>query len=120
MVLEKPNGYLKIKNLYKAQDIFLTRECYAMEKIHGTSCHVKYWLQDGKPMITFFSGGITHNLFVSTFDKSVLLEKFAEIYIGQEIVVYGEGYGGSCQKMSDVYGKDTKFVVFDVKIGDCK
>jgi hypothetical protein len=30
-------AYLHIENLYKARDIMLFRECYAMEKIHGTS-----------------------------------------------------------------------------------
>jgi len=30
-------GYLNIDNLYKAQEVLMFRECYAMEKIHGTS-----------------------------------------------------------------------------------
>ena len=30
-------GYLHIENLYKAQDILLFRECYALEKVHGTA-----------------------------------------------------------------------------------
>ncbi len=35
-------SYLHIDNLYRSQDILLFRECYALEKIHGTSAHVAY------------------------------------------------------------------------------
>ncbi len=34
-------GYLHIDNLYKNQTIRLFRECYALEKVHGTSAHVR-------------------------------------------------------------------------------
>ena len=33
-------GYRHIDNLYKNQDILLFRECFALEKIHGTSANV--------------------------------------------------------------------------------
>src|SRR5690348_10996218 len=33
-------GYLHIGNLYKTQDLLLFRECYALEKVHGTSAHI--------------------------------------------------------------------------------
>lgn len=45
-------AYLHIENLYKARDIMLFRECYAMEKIHGTSAHVGW-----NGSLYFFSGG---------------------------------------------------------------
>lgn len=32
-------GYLHIDNLYKNRDILLFRECWALEKVHGTSAH---------------------------------------------------------------------------------
>lgn len=35
-------GYMHIENLYKNQLILLFRECYAMEKIHGTSAHLAF------------------------------------------------------------------------------
>ena len=46
-------GYLHIDNLYKAQDILNFKTCYALEKIHGTSAHLKW--DNGE--LTFFSGG---------------------------------------------------------------
>ena len=35
-------GYRHIDNLYKDQRILLFRECFALEKIHGTSAHVSW------------------------------------------------------------------------------
>ncbi len=43
-------GYLHIENLYKNIDIMQFKECYAMEKIHGTSAHVRF--KDGE--VAFF------------------------------------------------------------------
>jgi hypothetical protein len=109
-------GYMHIENLYKTQDILLFKECYALEKIHGTSAHITYKIQDGKPMISFHSGGVDHLNFVALFDKDVLMEKMKGI---DRVDVYGEAYGGKCMKMSGTYGKDLRFVVFDVRISDC-
>ena len=111
-------GYLHISNLYRpeAQDILLFRECYALEKIHGTSAHIKFTPAG----IAFFSGGVSYASFVKLFDPDVLSTLYtdAELPIDVEVTIYGEAYGGSCQKMSSVYGKDLRFVVFDVQIGD--
>lgn len=112
-------GYLHIDNLYKpsAQDILLFKECYALEKIHGTSAHIKFTPNRG---VKFFSGGTSHERFVKLFDETELERLYteAELPIDVEVIIYGEAYGGSCQKMSSVYGKDLRFVVFDVKIGE--
>ncbi len=35
-----------------------------------------------------------------------------------KMIIYGEVYGGKCQGMSGTYGKNMKFVAFEVKIGD--
>jgi len=111
-------GYLHIDNLYKNRDILLFKECYALEKIHGTSCHI---IMEVKPneitSIAFFSGGVNHNVFYALFDREAMLKKFKE-YGYSSIVVFGEGYGGKCQRMKDTYGPDLKFVAFDVKVGD--
>ena len=105
-------GYQHIDNLYKAQDILLFRECFCMEKIHGTSSHLSW--KDGQ--LTFSSGGEKHEKFVALFDQEALRTAFAER--GQtEMVVYGEAYGGKCQGMSATYGKELKFVAFEVKVG---
>ena len=106
-------GYLHIDNLYKNQDILMFKECYALEKIHGTSAHVSF--NDGK--IKFFSGGESHERFVSLFDKDDLLKKASEMGL-TDFIVYGEAYGGKQQGMRETYGDELKFVAFDVKVGD--
>lgn len=105
-------GYLHIDNLYKNQDIMLFKACYALEKIHGSSCHIAW--KDGT--VRFFSGGANHEAFVKIFDADALKRSFEEL--GQpEVVIFGEGYGGKMQGMSATYGKELKFVVFDIKVG---
>jgi len=106
-------GYLHIENLYKNQEIMLFRRCYAMEKIHGTSAHIKW--NNGE--ITFFSGGEKHSRFVELFDEEALKEQFAQLGL-MEFTIFGEAYGGSQQGQSHRYGKELKFICFDVKIGD--
>lgn len=107
-------GYMDIDNLYKNQDILMYKECYAMEKIHGTSAHISY--KDGK--INFFSGGFPYEVFVGLFDKEKLLQIFKEVSPPDRSVhIYGEFYGSKYQGMSATYGNIPKFVCFDVKIG---
>jgi hypothetical protein len=106
-------GYLHINNLYKDRAILLMRECYALEKIHGTSAHVRW--ADGQ--VHFHSGGEKRERFVALFDEAALRNAFEAI--GQPtVVVYGEAYGGSQQGMAHRYGLALKFVAFDVKIGE--
>ena len=108
-------GYLDIQNLYKEQDILLFKECYALEKIHGTCSHIM-WKEE---KMYFFSGGEPQERFEGLFNKTALTEKFAQlIEKGDRCIVYGEAYGGKQQGMSETYGKDLKFVAFDVKIGE--
>ncbi len=105
-------SYLHIDNLYKDQDILLFKECYALEKIHGTSAHLSW--KEGK--LNIFSGGSKHESFKALFPESlttILTEKFGNV---QHVVIYGEAYGGKLQGMSNTYGKELKFVVFDVTI----
>jgi len=64
-----------------------------------------------------FSGGEKASRFEALFDLNVLKAKFEELG-HPEVVVFGEAYGGSQQGMSHRYGKDLKFVAFDVKIGE--
>lgn len=61
-------AYLHIQNLYRERDILLFRECYALEKIHGTSAHVAW--RDGQ--VAFFSGSGKHARFVALFDAALL------------------------------------------------
>jgi hypothetical protein len=108
-------GYAKINNLYKDQRILLFRECWAMEKVHGTSAHVRYRKSDDNLM--FFSGGASHTEFEALFDKEALRAKFLELG-HEDVTVFGEAYGGKMQGMKDTYGPKLMFIAFDVKIGD--
>lgn len=108
-------GYLHIDNLYLNQIILLFRQCYALEKIHGSSTSIVWKFEDKR--IHFNSGGIGGDEFEKLFDKEFLKAKFMEVFPDQDVRIYGEGYGGKQQGMSKVYGKDLKFVGFDVKVG---
>jgi hypothetical protein len=108
-------GYLHINNLYRDQRIMLFRECFALEKVHGTSAHVGYSVGGG---LRFFSGGEKHDRFVALFDAAALTERFVTLSHDDDVVVYGEAYGGKQQGMSATYGPELAFIAFDVKIGD--
>ena len=106
-------GYMKIHNLYKDIRILDFKECYALEKIHGTSAHITLKNDDLK----FFSGGAKHESFVALFDEQKLKASFISLGF-PEITVYGEAHGGKMQKMSDTYGKDLRFIAFEVRVGE--
>lgn len=107
-------GYLHIDNLYRtdAQDILKDSECYALEKVHGTSSHVSW----NGSAVSLSSGGESAVNFAKLFDIEQLTEKFGEMFGGMPVVVYGEAYGGKQQGMSDTYGKELKFIAFDVML----
>jgi hypothetical protein len=106
-------GYMHINNLYKDQRILAFRECYALEKVHGTSAHVSW----NEGHLGFFAGGAKHETFVALFDAEALAAKFVEL--GHDnVVVYGEAYGGKMQGMKDTYGPELRFIAFDVMIGE--
>src|SRR5437588_791465 len=104
-------GYLHISNLYADQSVLLFKRVYALEKVHGTSAHISW---NGN--VKFFAGGSPHDRFVAFFDQEKLRNKFLELVGSDEAVIYGEAYGGKVQGMSATYGKEIKFVAFDVKI----
>lgn len=104
-------GYMHIDNLYKNTDIMLFKECYALEKIHGTSAHITF--EEGR--IKYMSGGSKHETFVKLFDEDNLLKVYKEQF-DSKVIIYGEAYGGKTQGMSNTYGKEPKFIVFDVMI----
>lgn len=114
-------SYAHIENMYRpeGQTILLFRECYALEKIHGTSAHVRW--ADGK--IWYSSGGASRVGFEGLFtdadvyeDGGWLMKAFQAL--GHDTVeVYGEAYGGKLLHQSWRYGKALRFVAFDVRIG---
>jgi len=109
-------GYLHIDNLYKSQEILLFKECYVLEKIHGTSSHIGWRFQNKQ--IHFFAGGESHEKFLALFDQTFLKAKFQEIFPDVDVTIYGEAYGGKQQGMSHTYGKELKFIGFDVQVGE--
>lgn len=110
-------SYLHLNQLYKDQTILLFHECWALEKVHGTSAHIQY--RPNQPL-TYFSGAASNDRFKTLFDEQKIIEvldKFAR----NNITVYGEAYGGggaAGQGMSDTYGKELRFIVFDIKMDD--
>ena len=107
-------GYLHIDNLYKNLDIMKFKECYALEKIHGTSAHIA-WNCETKE-IRYFAGGGKHDTFIKLFDHAYLNSIFNQGFMDVDVIIYGESYGGKQQGMSYTYGKEPKFIVFDIKI----
>ena len=108
-------GYLHVPNTYRAegQYILLFRECFALEKIHGTSAHVSW--REGQLFLS--SGGESAVNFAKLFDQPALAAKFAEL--GHEkVTIFGEAYGGKQQAQAWRYGNTLKFVAFDVRIGE--
>jgi hypothetical protein len=106
-------GYMHIDNLYKNQEILLFKECFALEKIHGTSAHVSW----KEKKTHFFAGGCSHENFLKLFDEAALIKAFESTGL-PEVTIFGEAYGGKLQGMSGTYGKELKFIAFDVKVDD--
>ena len=109
-------GYLSINNLYKDQTVMLFKQVYALEKVHGSSSHIAW----NKGVMTFFAGGAKHESFVALFDQEKLKATFTEEFgvTDYAVTIYGEVYGGKMQAMSATYGKDMKFIAFDVQVGE--
>jgi hypothetical protein len=105
---------MHIENLYKNPDIFMFKEVFCLEKLHGTSSHVSWKDEDLK----FFAGGEKHEKFISIFDVANLADRF-RILGHNDVKVFGEAYGGKCMSMKATYGDKLKFCAFDVKINDC-
>jgi hypothetical protein len=106
----------------------LLHECYALEKIHGTSAHIKSSFGE----LTLFGGCVPLSQFRACFSEEVLeqiridsTEHEVEVDDGsgnitkktkpaREFIIYGEAYGGKVQKMKSTYGDLIRFVAFDV------
>jgi len=113
-------SYMHIANLYQAQEVLLFKRIFSLEKIHGTSAHIGFRPSTG---MVFFGGGASRNSFLALFDQDKLKETFAQFFIERAwedvmLTVYGEAYGGKMQGMSATYGKELKFVAFEVRVGD--
>lgn len=135
-------GYMHIENLYKNQNVLLFKELYALEKLHGTSAHIrwtpclgaeersKFFECDVKikgqqelyasdadhGYLIAFSGGASITLFEAMLNPPELMKKLGAFT--DTVEVYGELYGGAQQKQGWRYGKELKFCAFDVKINN--
>lgn len=119
-------GYRHIDNLYKNQTILLFRECYALEKVHGTSAHITLTrvtvldpntqTESVRVDLGFFAGGASHMQFIELFDVEDLKKRFLEIG-AETMTVYGEAYGGKMQGMRTTYGDKLLFIAFEVEMG---
>ena len=102
-------GYQHIENLYKAPEIF---QCYALEKIHGTSAHLTY--QQGQLRLS--PGGEDHTRFAALFDRVTLRASLAARFTAADaVVIHGEAFGGTQQGMAATYGDALRFLPFDVR-----
>jgi hypothetical protein len=92
------------------------KECYVSEKIHGTSAHISWDVENTKK-VQLFSGGSCHQTFCNLFDVEGLTQMAHSIDV-PKWTIYGEAYGGKCQKMSATYGMGLKFVAFEARVND--
>lgn len=102
--------------MYKpnARTILLFKECYALEKIHGTSAHISW-----NKSLHFSSGSESHVNFVTLFNADDISKKLIDMgYMNRSVTIYGEAYGGKQQGMSHTYGTKLKFIAFDVCIDE--
>lgn len=107
-------GYIHLPNLYKDTAILLFRECFALEKVHGTSAHIIWHPRNG---LHLSPGGGNIEDFRALFDLDDLKQRFTRI--GKNMTVYGEFYGGyrdTGQGMVATYGEKQRFIVFDIKV----
>lgn len=110
-------GYMHIENLYKNKKILLFKQCYATEKIDGTSAHIGY-NSDTDTFDTYVGtqGFKFYEQYKTDYWKNKL-KNFCENHRTNQIVIFGEWYGGGIQG-NHFYGEEKKFIAFDIKIGD--
>jgi len=111
-------GYMNIENLYKDQRILMFKECWATEKIHGTSAWITFKGEETPQKILYHPGGAKLEEFVKLFDETFLLQKLNQIFGTKTIKIHGEHYGGKIQGMKNTYGDKHRFTIFDIKVGE--
>lgn len=106
-------SYVHLPQLYKDPSMLLFRECYALEKVHGTSAHITW--KDNQLHLS--PGAASIHAFRMCFDTEALQNKISSLGL-PEVTIYGEAYGGKMQGMSHHYGEQMRFIVFDVRYGE--
>lgn len=109
-------GYFPhMDNLYRNPDALTLpeQECYAMEKLDGTSAHIGW----KSPHIHYFSGGSKYETFKSIFDEASLVRGFEMLFKPEDSVkIYGEAYGAKIQGFAHRYGDQLRFCAFEVQV----
>lgn len=109
-------GYFPhMDNLYRNPDALTLPEgeCYAMEKIDGSSAHIGW----KSPHIHYFSGGSKYETFKSIFNESSLVRGFEMLFKPEDSVkIYGEAYGAKVQGLGHRYGDQLRFCAFEVQV----
>jgi hypothetical protein len=108
-------GYMSIDNLYNRPDVL---RCYALEKIHGTSAHIRIGRDDPDcgPKVRLHAGGVDHARFATLFDPESMALIYESKFIAETLFIYGEAFGAKVMGMSETYGKDLRFLAFDVHL----
>lgn len=122
-------AYAHILNLYKLPTFMdiAGDKVYALEKIHGSSAHVSIVFDrtprpnaaNGVWTIHRHAGGQSDVSFEKCVPTHQFLAPLTKLLVDtktEKLTIYGEVYGGKCQKMSGTYGVDMRFVGFDVEI----
>jgi RNA ligase len=105
--------------LYRRPEFLeLFKYVWVDEKCDGTSGNLSFNEQG----LRIFAGGAKQESAEALFDKEYLLAIYKEntILTGLPVTIYGEFYAGKIQGCSHIYGKDLKFIAFDVLVGDEK
>src|SRR5579859_3631702 len=101
-------AHVHVENLYKQQDILLFKECYALEKVHGTNAFISW--KEGH--LRFHARSVSAKSFTTLFDIHALTQKFNEHVGITPATLYGEAHGGKLMGMKETYGNQLRFVVF--------
>jgi len=105
-------SYRHISNLYADASVLMFKTVYAMEKVHGSSARITW----KDKQLTFFAGGVKHELFLEFFDQAALKTRLMELFPDSTLTIVGEAFGGKHQGMAHTYGPKLKFVAFEVKL----
>lgn len=100
---------------YACDEFYAIKTWHITEKIDGTNIRI-HW--DGIDKITF--GGRTPDAQIPTHLLIYLQQTFTKeefnVFIGEEVLLFGEGYGPKIQKVGGNYRADPGFILFDVII----
>ena len=118
-----PNNKFKtlLEGEYSLPEFEFLKDCKwtFTEKVDGTN--IRIMRMDGVFEIRGKTDRADVNGELANYVNNVLIPKsdlFDKIFGNSDFCMYGEGYGGKIQKGSATYGKQPRFVLFDIFIND--